>query len=107
AGEHEVKVEYQERGGAASVQFGWRTAPEATPIINTVTPSTAAPGGPAFTLVADGTDFAPGIVLYWNGEARPTAFVTSTRVTASIPASDIAIAGRAQIFVRNRDLNIS
>jgi hypothetical protein len=45
--------------------------------------------GPSFTLTVTGTGFGPGSVIRWNGAARPTTFVSSTRVTAVIPASDV------------------
>jgi hypothetical protein len=41
--------------------------------------------------------------VLWNGAARTTTFVSATRVTASIPASDIAAAGSVPVSVRNPD----
>ena len=41
--------------------------------------------------------------MLWNGAARTTTFVSATRVTASIPASDIAAAGSVPVTVRNAD----
>jgi hypothetical protein len=35
----------------------------------------------------------------WNGSNRTTTFVSSTQLTATIPASDIAVAGTAQVTV--------
>src|SRR6266850_44242 len=102
AGEHEVKVEYYERLEDAVIQVSWTGAPP-PPSLASLTPSTAAAGGPAFTLTADGTGFVSGATLLWNGAARTTTFVSATRVTAAIPASDIAAAGTATITVRNAD----
>ena len=39
--------------------------------------------------------------MQWNGAARTTTFVNSTQLTAAIPASDIAVAGSAQVTVVN------
>ncbi|PYM24538.1 MAG: hypothetical protein DMD78_08645 [Candidatus Rokuibacteriota bacterium] len=102
AGEHEVRVEYYERGGDAVVQVSWagNTAAPA-PTLTTLTPSRATAGGPAFTLTADGTNFASGATVLWNGAARTTTFVSATRVTASISAADIAAAGSVPVTVRN------
>jgi IPT/TIG domain-containing protein len=102
AGEHEVKVEYYERGGDALVQVSW-TGGTATPTLTALTPNNTAAGGPAFTLTLDGTNFASGSTALWNGAARATTFVSATRVTASVPASDIATAGSASVTVRNSD----
>src|SRR2546423_5486948 len=93
SGNHEIKVEYYERGGNAVVQLSWGGASTPGPTLTTLTPSSATAGGPAFTLTADGTGFASGTTLLWNGSARPTTFVSAPRVTASIPASGIAPAG--------------
>jgi len=64
-------------------------------------PVTAAPGGPAFTLTANGTGFVSGAQVYWNGSPRQTSFESSERLTAFIDASDIAVAGTASVSVVN------
>jgi hypothetical protein len=43
----------------------------------------------------------------WNGMTRPTTFVSANRLTASIPASDIAAAGSVPVSVRNPDGHLS
>ncbi|MDW8231414.1 MAG: IPT/TIG domain-containing protein, partial [Roseiflexaceae bacterium] len=57
--------------------------------------------GPGFTLTITGTGFISSSVVRWNGSDRSTTFVSSTRLTASIPASDIATAGPAYVTVFN------
>ncbi len=71
------------------------------PTITGLTPSSAAVGGPAFTLTVNGMDFVSGSVVRWNGSARPTTYVSDTRLTASIPAADIAAVGSANVTVIN------
>ena len=71
------------------------------PAITTLTPSSATAGGAAFTLTVDGTNFMSSSVVRWNGVDRTTTYVSATRVTASIPAGDIATAGTAQVTVFN------
>ena len=103
-GEHEVKVEYYERGGDAVAQVSWAaggTAPG--PTLTALSPSSASAGAAAFTLTADGTNFTAGATVQWNGAVRTTTLVSATRVTASIPASDVAAAGSASVTVRNAD----
>src|SRR2546423_3461591 len=63
----------------------------------TLSPSAA----PSLPLTADGSNFVSGATVQWNGAARTTTFVSATRLTASIPASDIATAGSAMVTVRN------
>jgi len=101
AGDHDVKVEYYERGGLAVAQVSWNSAAPTGPTLATLAPATATAGGPAFTLTADGSNFVSGATLLWNGAARSTTFVSSTRVTASIAAADIAAAASVPVTVRN------
>ena len=71
------------------------------PTITSLNPSSAAVGGPAFTLTVNGTNFVSGSVVRWNGSDRATTYVNDTRLTASIPAADIATAGSASVTVFN------
>jgi DNA-binding beta-propeller fold protein YncE len=54
-----------------------------------------------FTLTMTGTNFVPSSVIQWNGSPRPTSFVSGTQLKASIPASDIAAPGAANITAFN------
>ncbi len=56
-------------------------------------PTIAAPGGPSFTLVVNGTGFVSGSVVNWNGSARLTTFVSGSTLKAAITAADVALAG--------------
>jgi len=64
-------------------------------------PDTAAPGGAGFTLTVNGAWFLPTSVVNWNGSPRATAFVSSSKLTATILASDIATASTATVTVVN------
>jgi len=81
----------------------------AAPKITSLVPNSAITGDSAFTLTVNGTGFGGLLIaatVQWNGSARQTTFVSSTRLTAEITASDIANAGTAQITVRNRGLTV-
>jgi hypothetical protein len=73
------------------------------PTLSSISPSTANAGGPAFTLTANGSNFVNGSVVQVNGSNRTTTFVSSTQLTAAIPASDIASTGSLTIGVINPD----
>lgn len=81
--------------GASAVSAAQNPVPSLDPIV----PAAIAPGGPAFTLTLTGTGFVAGSTVNWNGSARPTTFVTSSKLTAAIPASDIAKANTPTITV--------
>jgi uncharacterized protein (TIGR03437 family) len=71
------------------------------PTISAVVPASAKVGDAAFTLSVTGTNFTSGSVVRWNGQSRPTTFVDATHLTVKIPASDVAILGRAAVAVSN------
>jgi hypothetical protein len=85
-----------------------------TPLIPTITrlsPTTAVAGGASFTLTVFGTNFIspcgcspdpePGATVFWNGTALMTTWISSFKVTATVPANLIATAGTATITVSN------
>ena len=69
------------------------------PVISQLSPLAQPPGGSAFTLTVTGSGFATASVVRWNGQARPTTFVSSAELRASIAGSNIAAAGLATITV--------
>jgi hypothetical protein len=58
-------------------------------------------GRPGFTLFVHGRGFVQGATVHWNGSARPSQYISGTRITAEISSSDVASAGTAQITVVN------
>jgi hypothetical protein len=58
-------------------------------------------GGAAFTLTVNGSNFEQKSVVNLNGKAEATTFVSTTRISAAIPASDVAVAGSVNVTVTN------
>ncbi|MEW5976923.1 MAG: LamG-like jellyroll fold domain-containing protein, partial [Acidobacteriota bacterium] len=85
-------------GRSAALTFTIETPPP-VPVVSGLSPSSALVGGAGFTLTVSGNNFVAGAVVRWNGSARTTTFVSATELTASIPASDLAVAGTAQVTV--------
>jgi subtilisin family serine protease len=73
--------------------------PSQTPVLTSINPGSAPTGGAAFTLVATGSNFVAASVIRWNGANRPTTFVSSTQISAAIPATDLAVSGTAQVTI--------
>jgi hypothetical protein len=72
------------------------------PVLNQpLVPSAVAPGGPQFTLTANGTGFLSTSTINFNGTALATSFVSDKQLTAIVPAADIATATTASITVVN------
>lgn len=83
----------------------------APPALASLSPNVAGDKGPSFTLTVTGTNFlgSPGSgpsaagqavsVVLWNGQPRPTTYVSPTELRAQIPASDLAALGTATVQV--------
>ena len=56
-------------------------------------------GDPAKTITISGTGFFPTAVVLMNGAPVPTAYVSSTAITAVLPASDFLHVGTLQVSV--------
>ena len=75
--------------------------PVVAPVLTSLSPTTATAGGAAFALTVNGTGFVTGAILKWNGNARTTALVGATKVTAAILATDIVNQGSYSVTVSN------
>ena len=71
------------------------------PVLSGITPTSITAGGSAFTLTVTGTGFVPGSKVRWNGIDRTTSYSSTTKLTATILASDIATGGTAAVTVYN------
>jgi hypothetical protein len=60
------------------------------PSLNSISPPGALLGSGAFTLTLTGANFTSGSIVRWNGSDRPTTFLTSSSLTASIGNNDLA-----------------
>lgn len=70
-------------------------------LYQSISPLSTPPGGPAFTLIVNGTGFVQGAVVQWNGSPRSTTFISGSSVQAAITAADVAKASTAYITVLN------
>ncbi len=85
---------------ALSALTGVATAQNPVPLINQpLRPDAKPPGGTAFTLTVNGTGFVSTSVVRWNGSPRATNFVSESKLSANILASDIATARTAAVTV--------
>jgi trimeric autotransporter adhesin len=70
-----------------------------SPQLGSITPSAVVTGSGAFTLTVDGGGFITNSVVRLNNSDRPTTYVNSTRLTAAIPATDVATAASFSVTV--------
>jgi hypothetical protein len=75
--------------------------PNGTASLTSVTPSKITEGSPAVTLTIVGKNFVQPVTIGWNGTAQidslVTTFVSSTKLTAVVPASFLTAPGTATI----------
>ena len=95
-----VNVQNPQPGGGTSNSLNINIV-NPSPTVTTISPNSASLGGQAFALTVNGTNFVPGATVQWNGANRITTFVSSTQLTAQIPATDIATGGTATVRVVN------
>jgi Putative Ig domain len=69
------------------------------PTITSVSPTHANAGAAIATLTVNGSNFVPSSVINFNGKAENTVFVSSTQLTANVPAADNAAGGSVQVTV--------
>jgi len=75
--------------------------PNPLPVAISLSPPTVTSHGPNSVLTVNGSSFIRGAVVLWNGSRRTTKWVSSSKIIADIPASDIATPGTANITVSN------
>ena len=80
---------------------GSSPAPAPTPTVSltTLAPDTAVAGSEDLIVTATGTGYTTSSVLNWNGTALPTHYVSTTSLTATIPASDLMTPGTVSVTV--------
>jgi len=87
-------------GGSSSPQSS-PPPPAQAPAISSISPGSIIAGSNGFTLTVNGSNFNTSSTVQWSGSSRPTAYVHSTQLRATISTSDIAAAGTRTITVRN------
>ena len=74
-------------------------APVNSPVLSFINPAVATAGGSSFILTASGSNFLTSSIIYWNGVALSTTYVSTNSLTAIVPSSNISSAGSASITV--------
>ncbi|HEY3330731.1 MAG TPA: IPT/TIG domain-containing protein [Capsulimonadaceae bacterium] len=78
-----------------------------TPVISSLSPSSVVGGAAAFTLTVTGTGFMTGAQISVGGTVLTTARVSSTTLTASVPATKVVTPGSVAVTVTNPAPNAS
>ncbi|MGH9835231.1 MAG: hypothetical protein ACREBD_03615 [Blastocatellia bacterium] len=100
AGTATISVSNPAPGGGISNGLTF-TINNPAPAITTITPNSANAGSGDVAVTVNGTGFTSGSKVRFNSNELVTAFVSSTQLTATIPASSLTAAGAANITVSN------
>lgn len=98
-GSHTFTLTVTDTYGASTSSTTHVTVNNPVPVIRGLRPARANAADPAFTLTVNGSNFVNGSTVNWNGSPLTTTFVSATRLTASVPAANIASPGKAIITV--------
>ncbi len=71
------------------------------PTLTSLSPSSVAVGSNALTITLTGTGFMSASVIQWAGAALATTYVSATKLTASVPTSDLTTIGTFNVTVVN------
>ena len=88
-------------GGTSSGASFTITTSNPAPSISSLSPSSVAAGSTPFTLTVNGSSFVANSTVDWNGTPLTTTYVSASKLTASVPASDVTTTGTATITVVN------
>jgi len=70
-----------------------------TPILNSISPNSAAAGSSTVDLTVNGTGFVSDSVVRWNGGPLLTTFLNGNQLRAIIPGTNLAASGIANVSV--------
>lgn len=90
-------------GGGASngLTLSISSTPNPVPVLVSISPNSVIAGDSDFVLTVTGTNFVPGAVVTFGGNARQTTFVSPTELKAQITAADVANSGTVEVAVVN------
>lgn len=71
-------------------------------IAQSMTPDSAAVGSGGFMLTINGSGFSTLSVVKWNDVALPTTFVSTSELTAEVPAASVSAIGTGIVSISNR-----
>ena len=77
------------------------------PAITTITPPNVLTTNPSLTITVNGSGFTNQSVVKWNGSSLSTTFVSSSQLTAVVPAANYSSAGIENVTVSNGTLGTS
>lgn len=97
-------------GGRSELNFSYNNGFNPAPSLTSVSPNSANSGGPDVPITITGTGFLNGATAQFSGSGfatLTTTFVSSTSLTAVVPAGALLLPGPAQLTVSNPSPTLS
>lgn len=69
------------------------------PSITELSPTTTAVNSVPFLMTVNGTNFGTASVVFWNGVAQHTTFLTSNQLLVSVTPADLQFMGLVHVYV--------
>ena len=98
AGTAQVAVSTPAPGGGTSQTVAF-VIDNPIPVVSGLSPASDTAGASGLTLTVNGSGFVSSSVVDWNGSSLSTSFVSSSKLTAQVPASDLKSTGFATVKV--------
>jgi hypothetical protein len=96
-------VTVKQPDNVASITSATFTIKNVVPAVSSIAPTSTVAGSTDFVLTVNGTGFAAGATILWNGNALVTTVASSTKLTGTVPAANVAAKGSAVVTVRQSD----
>ena len=87
--------------GYSAKQSSTPPAAGTMPSVAQLAPANTNSGAASFILTVNGANFNGNATINWNATPQTTQFVSSSQLTATIAATDVATAGTAAVTVTN------
>jgi len=101
AGVVNVNVTSPTPGGGASNTMAFVIGNNPVPTVTGLSPNRVLAGSGAIPLTVSGTGFVNGAIIYFGGRPVTTTYVSSTELTTTLSASQLAAGGRFGVHVNN------
>ena len=88
-------------GGGSSTSTPPASTPNPLPAVTEINPSSVIAGSTDTAISITGTGFISGSTAQWNGATLATTYSSATKLSATLPANDIATASVAKLTVVN------
>jgi len=88
-------------GGGVSNAFAFVIGNNPVPMVSGLSPNRVLAGSGPITLTVSGVNFVSGATIYFGGKSQTTTFISSTELTITLSATQLATGGRFGVHVNN------